>query len=195
VTRTGRGLIGWSVMAVALLWLPTVGVIGAQDTAKGPPPFPLLFEGSAILDGEAVASGELTVRIGDWESRPVAVADGRFVCSDPCLIAGPPNEDYIGLAVTFLLDGTREATLTFPFEPGPARVGVELVFGVTTPTPVAPSGGLPTPGLSRTPTAPPVPVPGTGPGSLLLWTAGIAAVVAAIGAGAGGVVRRRRRRP
>jgi hypothetical protein len=111
----------WLVLALAI-------PVSAQDA--GFPPLPMLFDGSVVLNGEPVAEGQLTVRIGDWESGPVAVVDGVFRCANPCLIAGPPDFSYIGEPVTFHLDGGEPAGLSFAFlqAASPSRMSVELVF-------------------------------------------------------------------
>ena len=88
-----------------------------QAEVEVPPPWPILLEGTALLDG-APAEGVLTAHIADWSSKPVPVADGRF--GRPLgLIIGPPTAGYVGQSVTFRLaapDGTvHESTFTFPF--------------------------------------------------------------------------------
>ncbi len=189
MAKAERHLFGWTLTALVVLWTIATGAVQAQDNDDGPPPFPLLFEGSVLLDGALVERGELTVRIGGWESKAVPVVDGRFECTDPCLIAGPPNFDYIGLPLTFHLDGAHEASLTFPFRQGPDRISVELIFGDPGPTPTPLVQDPPIP----TPTATPVP-DGATDGYNLVWIA--AAVVGVIGmvGGTAAVVRSRRSR-
>ena len=100
------------------------------------PPWPLLYEGTVLQDGEP-AEGMVFARVGDWESDHVPVEDGAFRCADPCLIVGPPSFDYIGKPVTFHLISERDssevhvASLTFPFPEAsePSRTQVELLFG------------------------------------------------------------------
>ncbi len=168
------GLIAWRARAWVIAAVVTVcaaAVVGvlpilAQAPDGAPPPLPYIFEGSVTLDGDPVPTGQLTLRIGDWESKPVPVVDGVFTCSDPCLIAGPPNRSYIGQELSFHLNGVHKARLTFPFQEGPARVRVELVFGerAATPTPV-PQAADETPLFDPTP----VPVAESPSGDGLPW--------------------------
>ncbi len=145
-------------------------------------PLPILFEGTVELGGLPVAEGELTVRIGDWESRAVPVVDGAFACAAHCLIAGPPGFEYVDQQVTFHLDGRHEGDVAFAFpnlgEPDQRRV--ELRFS-------SPPTSTPTP----TPT--PEPTLGSlGVGRL----SALAAIVVALGVAAAvgtAVVRRRLR--
>ncbi len=116
-----------SAAAAALLCALTILSAAAQEPptdslpAADFPPLPVLFSGTASLDGQPVAEGRLSVRVGDWETRrPVAVVDGAFACAHECLTAGPPSLDYIDEPVTFVLDGGLTATLTFPI-PQPER--------------------------------------------------------------------------
>ena len=90
----------------------------------------MLFDGTVVLNGEPVAEGHVTVRVGDWEGDPVPVVDGAFRCANPCLLAGPPDFSYIGELVTFHLDGGEPATLSFAFPKAasPSRTSVELIF-------------------------------------------------------------------
>ena len=103
-----------------------------QAEVEAPPPWPILLEGTALLDG-APAEGVLTAHIADWSSKPVPVADGRF--GRPLgLIIGPPTAGYVGQSVTFRLtapDGAvHESTFTFPFPvlPEPTRNAAQLEF-------------------------------------------------------------------
>ena len=151
-------------------------------------PLPILFEGTVELDGRPVAEGELTVRIGDWESRAVPFRDGAFACAAHCLIAGPPGFEYVDQQVTFHLDGRHEADFAFAFpnldEPSQRRV--ELRFG-SPPTPTS------TPAPTPSPTPTPEPTLGSlGPARL----SALAAIVIALGVAAAlaaSLVRRRLR--
>ena len=171
--RTGS--VRWAavVLFAALLWIALgAGSTRAQETEF--PPWPLLFEGDVYLDGEPVAQGEVTIRIGDWEGARVPVVDGSFRCADPCLIAGPPSFDYVGEPVTFHLDTGYVASFTFPFpEAGsPSRTRVELFFGAL-PTP-APRG-------QGKPSATPPPAEDSGTGVLVAVAAAAIVAMAAIG--------------
>ncbi len=119
------------LLAAVLLALVAAGP-APQGEVDAPPPWPLLLEGTALLDG-APADGALTAHIADWSSKPVPVANGRF--GTPLgLIIGPPTAGYVGQTVAFRLtaaDGAvHEATFTFPFPllPEPTRNAAQLEF-------------------------------------------------------------------
>ena len=121
----------WAALALALGIAALLGgnAALAQDSIA---PWPILFQGTALLNGEPVQEGMLTVRVGDWESpTPVPVHDGVFMCGAGCLIAGPPSLAYLDQPVTFYLDGAWQATLsfTYPYLGTPCLVEVELLFG------------------------------------------------------------------
>ena len=120
-------------LVTLLTMLVLSGVAHAQEGDF--PPLPILFEGEVHAGGEPVASGTLTLSVGDWESKPVQVENGVFRC---CLVAGPPSGSYIGLPVTFHLDGERVASYTFDFPQmeTPDQRSVERVFP-------GPGGGAP----------------------------------------------------
>ena len=119
------------LLAAVLLALAAAGP-APQAEVEAPPPWPILLEGTALLDG-GPADGVLTAHIADWSSKPVPVADGRF--GTPLgLIIGPPTAGYVGQSVTFRLaapDGAvHESTFTFPFPvlPEPTRNAAQLDF-------------------------------------------------------------------
>ena len=119
------------LLAAVLLALVAAGP-APQAEVEAPPPWPILLEGIALLDG-APADGVLTAHIADWSSRPAPVADGRF--GRPLgLIIGPPTRGYVGQNVVFrltALDGAvYESTFTFPFPvlPEPTRNAAQLEF-------------------------------------------------------------------
>ena len=177
----------WAALTLALAVAALLGGNAALAQDQSIPPWPILFQGTALLNGEPVQEGTLTVRVGDWESpRPTPVSDGVFDCGAACLIAGPPSLAYLDLPVTFHLDGERQATLsfTYPYLGTPCLVEVELLFGddagpavtanpcqsgvVPLPTPT------PTP-LPATPTPTAVPPPTSAPTSVPAPTAAPAA--------------------
>ena len=122
----------WAALALALAVAALLGGNAALAQDQSIPPWPILFQGTALLNGEPVQEGTLTVRVGDWESpKPAPVSDGVFECGTACLIAGPPSLAYLDLPVTFHLDGERQATLsfTYPYLGTPCLVEVELLFG------------------------------------------------------------------
>ena len=139
--RRGSGQALWKggagfVSSLLLALLVLAALVGTAHAQQDFPPWPILFEGEVRAGGEPVASGALTLRVGDWESKPVQVDHGVFRC---CLIAGPPSGSYVGLPVTFHLDGERVASYTFDFPrmDTPDRRRIELVF------PELPGGGAP----------------------------------------------------
>ena len=183
-------LILAAALIAAVLLVPFVAL--AQDgdddgeRQQSIPPFPVVYlEGTATLDGEPVAEGEVVVRVGDWErATRIPVVDGMFDCANDagCLLVGPPGDIagdppgyvYVGAAVTFHLNGEQQAGLTYPFRhmSEPCFVeSVELRFGAgaepRTETPCAdvqpPPGDIlvvpPTPTPRPTPTATPTPAP------------------------------------
>jgi hypothetical protein len=102
------------VAMVLTVLAATAGPASAQDA--GFPPWPIIYDGTVEVDGEPLANGSLTARVGDWTSVAVPVIDGRFACVDPCLIAGPPTFAYVGATITFHLEGMEKpATLVFEF--------------------------------------------------------------------------------
>ena len=130
-------------LTATLLAVLSTGAALAQDA--GPPPWPILLEGTAVVNGTA-ANGELTARIGDWESPDVPVVDGAFGCL-PCLIIGPPTSAYVGQDVTFVLStevGKYQAELKFQFPslPEPSKNSADLVFERLVPTPTNDDEGL-----------------------------------------------------
>ena len=173
----------WAALALALAVAALLGGNAALAQDQSIPPWPILFQGTALLNGEPVQEGTLTVRVGDWESPiPVPVRDGVFDCGAACLIAGPPSLAYLDLPVTFHLDGGWQATLsfTYPYLGTPCLVEVELLFGddagpaltanpcqsgvvpLPTPTPTPPPA-TPTPTAAPTPTPEPAPAPTAAP--------------------------------
>ena len=175
----------WAALALALAVAALLGGNAALAQDQSIPPWPILFQGTALLNGEPVQEGTLTVRVGDWESPiPVPVRDGVFDCGAACLIAGPPSLAYLDLPVTFHLDGEWQATLsfTYPYLGTPCLVEVELLFGddagpaltanpcqsgvvpLPTPTPTPlPATPTPTAAPAPTPTPEPVPAPTAAP--------------------------------
>jgi hypothetical protein len=115
------------LMTLAML----AGATGVAAQGSEPPPLPIIYQGEVFLDGEGVASGMLSARVGDWTSDFVPVTDGTFRCADPCLLVGPPRASYVGEKVTFHLE-EAEFPATFSFEfpnlPAPRSDTVQLFF-------------------------------------------------------------------
>ena len=118
------------VLALLEAVMPGHDQLLAQD--GGFPPLPILYRGEVYVDGELLLEeAELTVRVGDWESRPATVQqDGSFLA----LIAGPPSITYVDQPITFHLRG-MEATYrsTFPLMGQPRSEELRLEFGETAP--------------------------------------------------------------
>ena len=181
--RSSRMLLAAAALVAALLLAPLAALAqdgDNDDRQQSIPPFPVVYlEGTATLDGEPVAEGEIVVRVGDWErSTRIPVVDGRFNCATDagCLLVGPPGYltgdppryEYVGEAVTFHLNGEQQAGLTYPFAhmSEPCFVDrVELRFGAgAEPRTDAPCGHLPPPEgeilvVPPTPTPTPTPLP------------------------------------
>ena len=78
-----------------------------------PAPYPIVYQGDVYVDGALllVQEAELTLRIGDWESRPALFGSRGELLS---LVAGPPDFSYIGETITFHMGG-MEASQRFVF--------------------------------------------------------------------------------
>ena len=119
--RSSSTLLAAAALVAALLLapLPALAQDGDDDDRQQSiPPFPVVYlEGTALLDGEPVAEGEIVVRVGDWE-RPtrIPIRNGMFTCAEEgCLLVGPPGYAYAEEPVTFHLNGELQADLTYPF--------------------------------------------------------------------------------
>jgi hypothetical protein len=179
-------------IALALLVLGLLaGTTPAAAQDSSVPPWPLLFRGTVLLDGAPVSSGQLRVRVGDWESKPVPVVDGTFVCLDPCLVAGPPALSYIGQTVSFHLDEAYLGDVTFPFPASatPQQLEVDLLFSRAITSAPLPTGS-PDPGASDF--APDGPAPG--PERSWRWPLLLLAGIAITGLGTGAWEWRKRAR-
>ena len=177
-----RTLLIVAALLAAALVVPLVASAqdGGDDRPTSIPPFPVVYlEGTALLDGEPVAEGEIVVRVGDWErEKRIPVVNGMFDCANDegCLLVGPPGYlsgdppryVYVGEAVTFHLNGEQQAGLTYPFAhmSEPCFVeSVELRFGAgSEPRTDTPCGHLPPPAseilvVPPTPTPTPTPIP------------------------------------
>ncbi len=138
---------------IAAAWLTAgllVGLATVQAQDGGIPPLPVIYGGEVYVDGVLLAEeAELTVRVGDWESRPALVQDGRFLA----LIAGPPSVAYVDQPITFHLNGMEAIQrFVFPFQGVPSSETVRLEFG----SPAEPTA---TPTMEPEPTATLEPMP------------------------------------
>lgn len=72
--------------------------VQAQDDRSELPPFPFLYGGRALVDGEPLPVGtRLTARVGDYEAVTVVEEDGHY----RNLLLAPPKGEYYGQPVTF----------------------------------------------------------------------------------------------
>ena len=115
------------------------------------PPLPIIYGGEVYVnDVLLMGDTELTVRVGDWESRSVPVRNGKFLA----LIAGPPNLTYVDQPITFHLNGMEAVQrFVFPLQGAPSSERIRLEFDsiaeptappMTVPEPTATPGPTPT---------------------------------------------------
>ncbi len=96
-----------------------------------PAPFPIVYQGEVYVDGVLLQDQEteLTLRIGDWESRPALFGSQGELLS---LVAGPPDRSYIGETITFHMDGMEASQeFVFPSLGRPRRDIIRLEFSTT----------------------------------------------------------------
>jgi hypothetical protein len=95
VATVAMGPAGILLGVIAFLILP---VAYAQEGPPEVPPFPTLYGGRALVDGEPLPDGtRLTARIGDYETVVVVEEEGYY----RNLLLAPPSGDYYSRAVTF----------------------------------------------------------------------------------------------
>ncbi len=113
---------------------------------------PTVFSGQIAAAGSGVpADAVLVARIGDYTSEPARI-DGESYTN---LIVDPMGETYVGMSVTFELNGVAAST-DVVFQPGLFET-VNLIFtGLPTPTPEPTNTPVPT-ATPVPPTATPVP--------------------------------------
>ena len=127
ITANTKRVISLLLLAVALLALLLGSSTALAQEEGGVPPLPLVYQqGEVYMDGELLAEeAELTARVGDWESIPVAVRGGKF----EILVVGPPSVAYVGREVTFHLQGLEASQrLTFPLLAEPSFETLRLDF-------------------------------------------------------------------
>ncbi len=103
------GVVG--AAGVLLLTALLVFLLFPSGTASAQPPFPIIYEGIAIIgDGPAPDGTRITARVGRAESRPVEVKNGRYssLVVDPSLEYTEASE-VVGLVIQFFADGVRAA--------------------------------------------------------------------------------------
>ena len=71
---------------------------GAVALAQEPPPFPILYGGRALMDGEPLAEGTtLVARVGDYETETTVERNGVY----RNLLVSPTGPEYFYAPVTF----------------------------------------------------------------------------------------------
>ena len=117
----------------------------------GPPPGGIIYYGEATVDGEPVPDGiEIVARVGDYESKPITVAEGRYAS----LSVASPDTSHAGQTISFFL-GDVPADQTDIYQPHGIPV-IKTGFDLTFPNLPEPT---PTPAPSVVPTdTPPTPV-------------------------------------
>ena len=86
--------------ALCVLLLAQESKVLAQDI----PPFPILYGGRALLNGEPLPEGtRLEARVRDYEIWTIVQENGVYMG----LVVGPPSRDYYNATVTFHALGLR----------------------------------------------------------------------------------------
>ena len=146
-------------LALFLLILTQAGLALAQDQEM--PPFPILYGGRALMDGQPLPEGtRLEARIRDYVTWTSVLQDGNY----RSLLVGPPSRDYYLGTVTFHALGVT-AQEQDVFRPAGAPdfkdVGFDLHF------PPSPTLVSPQPSPTHTPTVEPSPQPSPTPSPTL----------------------------
>ena len=184
-------------LAVCVLLLAQGGPALAQEI----PPFPILYGGRALVDGEPLPEGtRLVARVGDYETWTTVEQSGAY----RNLLVAPLSREYHYVPVTFhALEMVAEERDVFLPSGAPIfkDIGFDLHFSrpvvepspQPTPSPRPTSSPQPTPSPTAAPT-PPAPQAGDGNAnaSTVLSVAIGAGVVLVVVAGWFGLRRRRR---
>ena len=147
---------------LALVLILAAAVFPSDTFAQGLPPGGITYYGDATVDGEPVPDGHTIVgRVGDYESKPVIVSDGKYAG-----LSVAADASLAGQTITFFL-GDMQANETDIYDPRTGAVpfietGFDLTFSalpVPTPEPTAVPANTPvprpSPQASPTPQAPP----------------------------------------
>ena len=145
---------------------------------------PTVFSGKIAAAGSGVpADAVLVARVGDYTSEPASI-DGDSYAN---LIVDPKTDTYVGMSITFELNGIAASSPTDAvFRPGSFET-VNLIFtGLPTPTPEPTATPMPEPTATPvpptpTPTAPPpepTPEPEEGGGGCGLPTSEVSPLTA-----------------
>jgi hypothetical protein len=129
-----KGIL-WPLVAAVVLLAALLAPSMALAQEGGPPGLPVIYSGEVYVDGQLLAEeSQLTARVGDWESQPVAVRDGKF----ELLVAGPPSVAYVGRDVTFhLRDMVASQQFIFPLLTQPTVETLRLDFSLPASQPAA----------------------------------------------------------
>ena len=143
-----KAAIAAGVAAGVLLWITGATLVVAIEAQERPPelpPFPILYGGRALLDGEPLAEGtRLVARVGNYEKEVAVEEDGHY----RNLLVSPPSGDYFNERVTFHALGLTAAEEdVFLRTAGPVfkDVGFDIHFTQSAPdevsAPAADTGG------------------------------------------------------
>lgn len=145
-----------TVFAFLVLVLTLGAAIFPSDTFAqgGPPPGGIIYYGNASVNGEPAPDGHTIIaRVGDYESKPVMVSEGKYAS-----LSVAADASLAGQTITFFL-GDVPADQTDTYQPHgipTIKTGFNLTFSsLPEPTP------LPTPIPADTPT--PVPTQPSAP--------------------------------
>ena len=87
-------VIAGILLAVLVFTVSSTGIADAQDY----PPFPILYGGIVLADGEPVPEGtRLSAQVGDYETWTNVEENGKY----RNLLLGPPDDSYYGKEITF----------------------------------------------------------------------------------------------
>lgn len=136
---------------------PTVPATATPSVAN-----PMTFVTAIIVarTGDVPEGAQLTARIGEYTSEPVAIkADGNVYG----LTVDPSDTSFIGQEIKFFLDGIESLATRTTFESGAVVSEIALTFDlpeIPTPTPEPTATPIPEPTATpEPPTATPVPEP------------------------------------
>lgn len=144
---------------LALVLTLAVAILPSDTFAQGgPPPGGIIYYGNATVDGEPVPDGQAIVgRVGDYESKPVIVEQGRYAA-----LSVAAEASLNGQTVEFFLGGAQadETDIYQPHGIPVIKTGFDLTFsGLPAPTsvpePTAPPSDTPQPAPTSPPAEPP----------------------------------------
>ncbi|MBI4197808.1 MAG: hypothetical protein HY533_01695, partial [Chloroflexi bacterium] len=91
-----------SLFAKALLLvMAATSAAAVPALAQEPPVFPILYGGTAYVNGQPAPEGAvLVVKVGDWQNRTTVERNGTY----HGLMAAPPTKEYYSRPITFHLE-------------------------------------------------------------------------------------------